>query len=213
MEELPRQTQDWGEATAGDIQVLTIIGQIEGHSILPSDVKTTKYEHLMPLLASVEESPEVHGLLVLLNTVGGDIEAGLGLAELIAGMRTPTASLVIGGGHSIGIPLAVSADRSFIVPSAAMTVHPVRLSGVVIGVPQTFSYFSRISDRITKFITAHSHIAPDVWNEYMNRVGELTQDVGTVLDGEEAVRCGLIDRLGGLADAVDYLHQRIREAP
>lgn len=213
MEEQPRQTQDWGEATAGEIQVLTIIGQIEGHSILPSDVKTTKYEHLMPLLASVEESPEVHGLLVLLNTVGGDIEAGLGLAELIAGMRTPTASLVIGGGHSIGIPLAVSADRSFIVPSAAMTVHPVRLSGVVIGVPQTFSYFSRISDRITKFITAHSHIAPEVWNEYMNRVGELTQDVGTVLDGEEAVRCGLIDRLGGLADAVDYLHQRIREAP
>ncbi len=210
-EEASREFRDLGMAPTGEIQVLTIIGQIEGHSILPSDVKTTKYEHLMPLLASVEESEEVRGLLVLLNTVGGDIEAGLGLAELIAGMRTPTASLVIGGGHSIGIPLAVSADRSFIVPSAAMTVHPVRLSGVVIGVPQTFSYFSRISDRITKFITSHSHIAPEVWNEYMNRVGELTQDVGTVLDGEEAVGCGLIDQLGGLADAVEYLHRRIRE--
>lgn len=210
-EESSRECRDVGALPAGEIQVLTIIGQIEGHSILPGDVKTTKYEHLMPLLASVEESEEVKGLLVLLNTVGGDIEAGLGLAELIAGMRTPTASLVIGGGHSIGIPLAVSADRSFIVPSAAMTVHPVRLSGVVIGVPQTFSYFARISDRITRFITGHSHIEPTVWTEYMNRVGELTQDVGTVLDGEEAVACGLIDQLGGLADAVEYLHRRIRE--
>ena len=210
-EEASRECRDLGMASTGEIQILTIIGQIEGHSILPSDVKTTKYEHLMPLLASVEESEEVRGLLVLLNTVGGDIEAGLGLAELIAGMHTPTASLVIGGGHSIGIPLAVSADRSFIVPSAAMTVHPVRLSGVVIGVPQTFSYFARISDRITRFITEHSHIAPEVWKEYMNRVGELTQDVGTVLDGEEAVSCGLIDQLGGLADAVEYLHRRIRD--
>ena len=200
-----------GQAPAGEIHCVTIIGQIEGHVALPADTKTTRYEHIMPLLAAIEESEEIKGLLILLNTVGGDIEAGLGLAELIAGMRKPTASLVLGGGHSIGVPLAVAASRSFIVPSAAMTIHPVRLSGVVIGVPQTFDYFNRISERIVRFITGHSHISPERFSEYMTRTGELTQDVGSVLDGPEAVDCGLIDRLGGLSDALDYLHRRIRE--
>lgn len=200
-----------GCSKAGEIHCITIIGQIEGHVMLPPDTKTTKYEHIMPLLAAVEEAEDIHALLVLLNTVGGDIEAGLGLAELIAGMRKPTASLVLGGGHSIGVPLAVAADRSFIVPSAAVTIHPVRITGVVIGVPQTYDYISRISDRIVRFITDHSHISPEKFTEYMNRTGELTQDVGSVLDGEEAVSSGLIDRLGGLSDALDYLHRRIAE--
>ena len=198
-----------GQAPAGEIHCITVIGQIEGHIALPPDTKTTRYEHIMPLLAAVEESKEIKGLLILLNTVGGDIEAGLGLAELIAGMRKPTASLVLGGGHSIGVPLAVAASRSFIVPSAAMTIHPVRLSGVVIGVPQTYDYFQRISDRIVRFITSHSSISAERFNEYMLRTGELTQDVGSVLDGREAVDCGLIDQLGGLSDALDYLHGRI----
>lgn len=200
-----------GCSKAGEIHCITIIGQIEGHVMLPPDTKTTKYEHIMPLLAAVEETEDIHALLILLNTVGGDIEAGLGLAELIAGMRKPTASLVLGGGHSIGVPLAVAADRSFIVPSAAVTIHPVRITGVVIGVPQTYDYISRISDRIVRFITDHSHISPEKFTEYMNRTGELTQDVGSVLDGEEAVSSGLIDRLGGLSDALDYLHRRIAE--
>lgn len=200
-----------GCSKAGEIHCITIIGQIEGHVMLPPDTKTTKYEHIMPLLTAVEEAEDIHALLILLNTVGGDIEAGLGLAELIAGMRKPTASLVLGGGHSIGVPLAVAADRSFIVPSAAVTIHPVRITGVVIGVPQTYDYISRISDRIVRFITGHSHISPEKFTEYMNRTGELTQDVGSVLDGEEAVSSGLIDRLGGLSDALDYLHRRIAE--
>lgn len=200
-----------GCSKAGEIHCITIIGQIEGHVMLPPDTKTTKYEHIMPLLAAVEEAEDIRALLILLNTVGGDIEAGLGLAELIAGMRKPTASLVLGGGHSIGVPLAVAADRSFIVPSAAVTIHPVRITGVVIGVPQTYDYISRISDRIVRFINDHSHISPEKFTEYMNRTGELTQDVGSVLDGEEAVSSGLIDRLGGLSDALDYLHRRIAE--
>ena len=204
------ELRELGTARAGEIHCVTIIGQIEGHMVLPTDTKTTRYEHIMPLLAAVEESPEIRGLLILLNTVGGDIEAGLGLAELIAGMRTPTASLVLGGGHSIGVPLAVSASRSFIVPSAAVTIHPVRISGVVIGVPQTYDYFARISDRIVKFITDHSRISAERFTEYMTRTGELTQDVGSVLNGEEAVACGLIDQLGGLADALEYLHDRIK---
>ncbi len=203
------ELRELGTARAGEIHCVTIIGQIEGHMVLPPDTKTTRYEHIMPLLAAVEESPDIRGLLILLNTVGGDIEAGLGLAELIAGMRTPTASLVLGGGHSIGVPLAVSASRSFIVPSAAVTIHPVRISGVVIGVPQTYDYFARISDRIVKFITDHSRISAERFTEYMTRTGELTQDVGSVLNGEEAVACGLIDQLGGLADALEYLHGRI----
>ena len=209
--ELSDDLRELGTARAGEIHCVTVIGQIEGHMVLPPDTKTTRYEHIMPLLAAVEESPEIRGLLILLNTVGGDIEAGLGLAELIAGMRTPTASLVLGGGHSIGVPLAVSASRSFIVPSAAVTIHPVRISGVVIGVPQTFDYFARISERIVRFITDHSRISAEKFTEYMNRTGELTQDVGSVLNGEEAVACGLIDQLGGLSDALEYLHRRIAE--
>jgi ATP-dependent protease ClpP protease subunit len=162
-------------------------------------------------LAAVEESSDIKGLLVLVNTVGGDIEAGLAIAELIASMKKPTASLVLGGGHSIGVPLAVSASRSFIAPSAAMTIHPVRLSGVVIGVPQTYNYFARVSERIIRFVTDNSHISRDSFTEYMTRTGELASDVGSVLDGKEAVACGLIDELGGLSDALGYLHRRIRE--
>ena len=210
-EEKIEEIRELSQASAGEIHCITIVGQIEGHMVLPPDNKTTKYEHIMPLLAAVEEAPDIKGLLILLNTVGGDIEAGLGLAELIAGMKTPTASLVLGGGHSIGVPLAVSASRSFIVPSAAVTIHPVRLSGVVIGVPQTFDYFSRITARIVRFITDHSRISAAKFTEYMNRTGELTQDIGSVLDGEEAVASGLIDELGGLSDALGYLHRRIRE--
>ena len=210
-ERLTDEAKEIGSVSAGTIHCITIIGQIEGHMVLPSDTKSTKYEHIMPLLAAVEESEEIRGRLILLNTVGGDIEAGLGLAELIAGMKTPTASLVLGGGHSIGVPLAVSASRSFIVPSAAVTIHPVRISGVVIGVPQTYDYFTRVSDRIVRFITDHSNISAEKFTEYMMRTGELTQDVGSILYGEEAVRCGLIDSLGGLSDALAYLHKRISE--
>ena len=193
------------------IQCLTVIGQIEGHYVAPSQNKTTKYEHVIPQIVSVEEDPNIDGLLMILNTVGGDVEAGLAIAELVAGMRKPTVSLVLGGGHSIGVPLAVAADRSFIVPSAAVTIHPVRLTGVVIGVPQTYDYISRISDRIVRFITGHSHITPERFTEYMMRTGELTQDIGSVLDGEEAVRSGLVDQLGGLSDALEYLHRRIEK--
>ena len=199
MEEREQEAlRELGAARVGDIHCITIIGQVEGHVMLPPDTKTTKYEHIMPLLAAVEEAEDIRALLILLNTVGGDIEAGLCLAEMIAGMSKPTASVVLGGGHSIGVPLAVAADRSFIVPSAAVTIHPVRLTGVVIGVPQTF-------------ITGHSHITPERFTEYMMRTGELTQDIGSVLDGEEAVRSGLIDQLGGLSDALEYLHRRIEK--
>ena len=194
---------------AGKIHILTIVGQIEGHMLLPEGSKATRYEHVMPLLSAVEESEETEALLVLLNTVGGDIEAGLGIAELIASMSKPTASLVLGGGHSIGVPLAVAADRSFIVPSAAMTIHPVRLTGVVIGVPQTYEYFSRVQERIVEFVAAHSHIERERFLEYMMSTSQLAQDVGSVLYGQEAVDCGLIDCLGGLRDALDYLHGEI----
>lgn len=199
-------------ATAPDspmaIQTLTIIGQIEGHQVLSEDNKTTKYEHVMPLLAAVEQSPEVKGLLVLINTVGGDIEAGLGIAELIAGMKKPTASLVLGGGHSIGVPLAVAAKRSFIAPSAAMTIHPVRLNGVVIGVSQTYEYFAKTQERIVRFVTANSKVSREKFLELMLRTGEIANDVGSILSGEEAVACGLIDRVGTLADALDWLNEQ-----
>lgn len=212
MEEKDREAlRELGSTHTGEIHCITIIGQIEGHTILPPDTKTTKYEHIMPLLAAVEETEDIRALLILLNTVGGDIEAGLALAEMIAGMRKPTASVVLGGGHSIGVPLAVAADRSFIVPSAAVTIHPVRLTGVVIGVPQTYDYISRISGRIVRFITTHSRITPERFTEYMNRTGELTQDIGSVLNGEEAVACGLIDRLGSLSNALAYLHGRMEK--
>lgn len=195
----------------GAVHVLTIVGQIEGHQVLPPSSKSTKYEHVMPLLALVEESDEVDGLLVLLNTVGGDIEAGLGIAELIASMSKPTVSLVLGGGHSIGVPLAVSAKRSFIAPSAAMTIHPVRLNGLVIGVPQTFYYFERIQERITQFVTANSRVEREDFTRLMLQTGELAADVGSVIYGEEAVQLGLIDEIGGLSAALDCLHRMIRE--
>ena len=198
------------QSKRGTIHVLTIVGQIEGHQVLPPSSKSTKYEHVMPLLALVEESDDIDGLLVLLNTVGGDIEAGLGIAELIASMSKPTVSLVLGGGHSIGVPLAVSAKRSFIAPSAAMTIHPVRLNGLVIGVPQTFYYFERIQERITQFVTANSHVSRKDFTDLMLQTGELAADVGSVIYGEEAVKLGLIDQIGGLSAALDCLHQMIR---
>jgi len=197
-----------GAAKAGNIHCLTIVGQIEGHQVLPEDVKTTKYEHILPLLAAIDEAPEIKGLLILLNTVGGDVEAGLAIAELIAGMRKPTASLVLGGGHSIGVPLAVAAQRSFIAPSASMTLHPVRISGLVIGAEQTYNYFTRMQERILGFITSHSSADRERLLELMNRTDELANDVGSVIDGREAVELGLIDSTGALADALEYLHSR-----
>ena len=200
------EIRESGTSAAGGIQILTIIGQIEGHQLLPEDTKTTKYEHVMPLLAAAEESPEVTGLLVLVNTVGGDIEAGLGIAELIAGMKKPTCSLVLGGGHSIGVPLAVAARRSIISPSAAMTIHPVRLNGVVIGVEQTWAYFSKTQERIVRFVTENSRISRERLLDYMLRTGEMANDVGSILGSAEAVACGLIDAVGGLSDALGWLH-------
>ena len=191
------------------IHCLTVIGQIEGHSLAPQDQKTTRYEHVIPQLVSIEEDPNIEGLLVILNTVGGDVEAGLALAELISGLHKPTATLVLGGGHSIGIPLAVAAKRSFIVPTATMTVHPVRHAGLVLGVPQTMRYFEQMQQRITGFVTRHSHISAARFTELMMHTGELVMDVGSVLDGESAVQEGLIDELGGLSDAMRFLYQSI----
>lgn len=197
------------EKNGHSIHCLTIIGQIEGHYILPPQNKTTKYEHVIPQLVAIEESDEIEGLIVILNTVGGDIEAGLAIAELISGMKTPTVSLVLGGGHSIGVPLAVSAKQSFIVPSATMTIHPVRMNGLVLGVPQTFSYFQKMQERIVDFVSKNSKMPPEKFREFMLATGELATDVGTVLDGNAAVECGMIDRLGGLSDALDCLYQMI----
>ena len=194
-----------------DIHVLTIIGQVEGHLVMPSQNKTTKYEHVIPQLVAVEESPEIKGLLVVLNTVGGDVEAGLAIAELLSGMRKPTVSLVLGGGHSIGVPLAVSARKSFIVPSATMTVHPVRMNGLVLGVPQTLSYFDRMQERIVKFVTDNSNITPERFRQLMMNKDELVMDVGTVLDGQAAVDEGLIDALGGVSDVIAALYGMIEE--
>ena len=191
------------------IHCLTIIGQVEGHYILPPQNKTTKYEHVMPQLVAIEESREIEGLLILLNTVGGDIEAGLALAELIAGMRKPTVSLVLGGGHSIGVPLAVAAKRSFIAPTATMTLHPVRTNGLVLGVPQAFSYFERMQERITGFVAGNSRMKPERFTELCMNTKELVTDVGSVLDGEKAVAEGLIDQLGSLSDAIGALYGMI----
>lgn len=193
------------------IHCLTVIGQIEGHYILPSQNKTTKYEHVIPQLVAIEESDDVEGLLIILNTVGGDVEAGLAIAELLSGMKTPTVSLVLGGGHSIGVPLAVSTRYSFIAPTATMTVHPVRMNGVMLGVPQTLSYFDKMQERITGFVTANSRIRPEKFRELMMNNGELVMDIGTVLDGEGAVQVGLIDELGGLQDALGKLYDLIDE--
>lgn len=202
------ESEELGQERRGSIHCLTIIGQIEGHQLLPDDVKTTKYEHILPTIAAVEEAPEIKALLVLLNTAGGDVEAGLAIAEMIAGMSKPTASLVLGGGHSIGVPLAVSADRSFIAPSASMTIHPVRINGVVIGAAQTYDYLARMQERITAFVTAHSHITPEKYIRLMSDTSQLANDVGSILTGQEAVEAGLIDSVGSLSHALRYLHER-----
>ena len=199
------EVTELGQTQQGSIHCLSIIGQIEGHQILPEDVKTTKYEHVLPMLAAIEESPEITGLLILLNTVGGDVEAGLAIAELIAGMSKPTVSLVLGGGHSIGVPLAVAAKRSFIAPSASMTIHPVRINGLVIGVPQTYEYLAGMQERIVSFVTAHSRISRGYYTRLMSDTRKLANDVGTILSGEEAVQCGLIDQMGTLSDTLEYL--------
>ena len=193
------------------IHCLTIIGQVEGHFILPSQNKTTKYEHIIPSLVAIEQDRSIKGLVIILNTVGGDVEAGLAISELISGMKTPTVSLVVGGGHSIGVPLAVSAMHSFIVPSATMTIHPVRVNGLVLGVPQTLSYFDKMQDRITNFVTKNSKMTAERFKELMMQTGELVMDVGTVIDGETAVEEGLIDSLGGLSDAIEHLYELIEE--
>ncbi len=215
MDQRQQQIVDMGSTTIttrrGTIHTLTIVGQVEGHQILPPNTKSTKYEHVMPLLATIEESEDIDGLLILLNTMGGDIEAGLGIAELSASMAKPTVSLVLGGGHSIGVPLAVSAKASFIAPSAAMTIHPVRMSGLVIGVAQTFNYFQRIQERIIQFVTQNSNVKREVFTKMMLQTEELAADVGSVIYGEEAVRIGLIDRIGGLSDALERLHEMMEE--
>ena len=207
------ELEDLGTVTlrqgAHTIHCLTVIGQIEGHSEAPQGQKTTKYEHVIPQLVAVQEDPRIEGLLVLLNTVGGDVEAGLALAELIASISKPSATLVLGGGHSIGIPLAVSAQHSFIVPTATMTVHPVRHSGIILGVPQTMHWFDQMQQRITGFVAAHSGVTEKRYTELMLHTGELVMDMGTVLDGRRAVKEKLIDELGGLSDALDWLHRAI----
>ena len=194
-----------------NIHCLSIIGQIEGHYILPPQNKTTKYEHIIPALVSIEQDSSVEGLLIVLNTVGGDVEAGLAIAELIAGISKPTVSIVVGGGHSIGVPLAVSAKESFIVPSATMTIHPVRMNGMMLGVPQTMNYFEKMQDRITRFVTKNSRISPERFKELMMERDELVLDIGTVLDGKNAVDEGLIDNLGSLSDAVKRLYELIEK--
>ena len=193
------------------IHCLTVVGQVEGHVEAPQGQKTTKYEHVIPQLVAVQEDPGIEGLLVLLNTVGGDVEAGLALAELIASISKPSAAVVLGGGHSIGIPLAVSARRSFIVPTATMTIHPVRHSGMILGVPQTMRWFVQMQERITGFVAAHSGMTEKRYTELMLRTGELVMDVGTVLDGRKAVREKLIDQLGGISDALEWLYQEIEK--
>lgn len=214
-EEQNQQMIDTGiiaaENAPHNIRCLTIIGQIEGHYILPSQNKTTKYEHIIPALVAIEEDSSVEGLLVVLNTVGGDVEAGLAIAELIAGMSKPTVSIVLGGGHSIGVPLSVAACKSFIVPSATMTIHPVRINGTTLGVPQTMRYFEKMQDRITAFVTSNSKMKPERFKELMMEKDELVLDIGTVLDGKSAVKEGLIDSLGSLSDAVDCLYKLIEK--
>ena len=208
-----QQLVDLGSAVSrskrGNIYTLTIVGQVEGHQLAPDTAKTTKYEHVMPLLAGLEQDDEIDGLLLLLNTVGGDIEAGLGIAELIAGMEKPSVSLVLGGGHSIGVPLAVAPKVSMIVPSASMVVHPVRTTGTVIAAPQTFRYFEKVQEGIVSFVVRHSHITADTFERLMLATDEMAADVGSVLYGEKAVELGLIDRVGTLSDALECLYEQI----
>ena len=194
------------------IHCLTVIGQIEGHVEAPQGQKTTKYEHIIPALVAIEQDRSIEGLVIILNTVGGDVEAGLAIAELIASMKTPTVSMVVGGGHSIGVPLAACAKKSFIVPSATMTIHPVRMNGLVLGVPQTLSYFDKMQERIVRFVCDNSAIKPERFRELMMSTGELVMDVGSVIDGEQAVKEGLIDRLGGLSEAIDCLYDMIENS-
>lgn len=201
----------FGSVTTHRIHCITIIGQIEGHALLPQEQKATKYEHLLPELAAVEESENIDALLVLLNTAGGDIEAGLAIAEVIAGMKKPTASLVLGGSHSIGVPLAVAADVSMIAPSAAMTIHPVRITGTVIGSEQTYRYFAEVQNRIVRFVEANSRMSKERYLELCMKTGELSNDVGSVVESYEAVSLGLIDRVGTISDALSYLHGRIKD--
>lgn len=217
-EEQNQQIIDMGLVASANaphnIRCLSIIGQIEGHYILPPQNKTTKYEHIIPALVSIEEDSTVEGLIIVLNTVGGDVEAGLAIAELIAGMSKPTVSIVLGGGHSIGVPLAVSAKESFIVPSATMTIHPVRMNGMMLGVPQTMNYFEKMQDRITDFVSRNSKMKPDRFKELMMKRDELVLDIGSVLDGKTAVKEGLIDHLGSLSDAISRLYKLVeRKAP
>lgn len=211
-----RQIKEMGSVTLPDakhvIHCLNIIGQVEGHYILPAQNKTTKYEHIIPALVAIEQDRSIEGLVIILNTVGGDVEAGLAIAELIASMKTPTVSMVVGGGHSIGVPLAVCAKKSFIVPSATMTIHPVRMNGLVLGVPQTLSYFDKMQERIVRFVCDNSAIKPERFSELMMSTGELVMDVGSVIDGEQAVKEGLIDRLGGLSEAIDCLYDMIENS-
>ncbi len=194
------------------IHCLTVIGQVEGHYVLAEQNKTTKYEHIIPALVAIEQDRSVEGLLIILNTVGGDVEAGLAIAELISGMKTPTVSIVVGGGHSIGVPLAVSAKHSFIVPTASMTIHPVRMNGTVLGIPQTLSYFDKMQDRIIRFVTSNSGISEADFRRLMMNTEELVMDVGSVVDGEKAVSLGLIDEVGGLGDAMDCLYSMIESS-
>ena len=213
-EEKTQQIVETGSVTTKGkhtIHCLTIIGQVEGHYILPSQNKTTKYEHIIPQLVAIEQDKDIKGLIIMINTVGGDVEAGLAISELVAGMSKPTVSLVLGGGHSIGVPLAVSANCSFIVPTATMTIHPVRMNGLVLGIPQTLSYFERMQERIVNFVTSNSQISAERFTELMMNTGELVMDVGTVLNGEDAVKEGLINKLGGISDAINYLYSIIEE--
>ena len=198
------------EKNGSKIHCISIVGQIEGHYILSPEQKSTKYEHIIPLLVSIEQSDEIEGLLIILNTMGGDVEAGLAIAEMIASMKKPSVSLVLGGGHSIGVPLAVCAKKSFIAPSATMTIHPVRISGTVVGSPQTFYYFKRMQERITEFVSSHSGISQEKFLEYMMCTDQIATDTGSIIDGYEAKECGLIDQVGGLSDALDALNSMIK---
>ena len=214
-EENTQNIKDFGmtdvQNSRGKIHCLSIVGQVEGHLLLPAQNKSTKYEHVIPLLVSVEQDERIDGLLVVLNTIGGDVEAGLAIAEMIAGMTKPTVSLVLGGGHSIGVPLAVSAKRSFIVPSATMTIHPIRMNGTVIGVPQTYEYFNKMQERVVNFVVKNSKIQKDVFTDLMMKTGEIANDVGCIVLGDEAVRLGLIDEVGGIEGALEYLYKEIEK--
>lgn len=212
-ENLHEDIKDFGSSeiknSKGNIHCLTIVGEIEGHNVLPPSSKATKYEHVLPLLVSVEKNEEIDGLLLILNTMGGDVEAGLAIAELVSSMTKPTVSLVLGGSHSIGVPLAVSAKRSFVASSATMTIHPVRMNGTVIGSPQTYEYFRKMQERITEFVCKNSNISKEKFTELMMKTGEMANDVGTIVSGDDAVKFGLIDEKGGLDSALDFLYNEI----